>query len=1150
MPPIEKDLDFEGASGKIEPRKGDEQMFPQLQSVSSYSLLQSTLKIPEYLDAASQRGYTSAGLMDLNNMSGAVEFYRAAGARGIKPLFGLQVDYEDDQHAPRRLLFLAMTTKGFHALIKISTRKMTQSKPLQLPDFAPLAEDVAVITPGNRLDPVLAPLFLGEQEMSSRNYEELKQHFSGNLFLGMQAATLSAQQHVNLLTWLKFGAEHQQEFCALQEVRFLDEEDAASLAMLRAIDKGENATLEELPKTGSRYLRSAAVCQELFLTAELPETETRQLAKALENAERLASAATVEMNFSRTKLPHFPVPEGTNAAGFLQRLAQKGLKERISADPRYEKRLAYELSVIHQMGFDDYFLIVWDLLRFAREQGITLGAGRGSAAGSLVAYALFITGVDPIKYDLLFERFLNPERQSMPDIDIDIPDNRRQQMIRYVIQRYGEDHVAQIATFGTLAAKMVLRDVGRVLRFSQSEMNLWSKAIPRELHISLVKAYEESRRLQALVSESERNRRFFTIAQKLEGLPRHLSTHAAGVVISDQPLDETVPLERSGETLLTQFTMGDVEAVGLLKMDFLGLRNLTIIADTLAAIRKDTGQTLKLEAIPLDDPKTLQLFQKGETIGIFQFEKSTVRNVLRRLHPESIEDIAAVNALNRPGPSTNIPTFIRRKHGEEPITYPAPALEPVLKNTYGIIVYQEQIMQIASVMAGFSLGQADILRRAISKKKKRILDEQRLNFIEGAEKKGYSKKTAEEVYRYIERFADYGFNRSHAFAYSFVGFQLGYLKAHFPEQFFAALMDSVSNDREKIRLYINDARRFGIRVTPPDINLSRHGFVQQKGKIIFGFDAIKGMRRDFIDAVLEARRSGPFRSFEDFMHRLEKKKRKKEMITLLIQAGAFDTLTPNRNQLVQDIDPILEDLDFNLDFSEELGGLRLPEVDDYPLDERLQMEESLLGVYVSSHPIERFDVLKQAGRLPEIAELSASRQPVSVLGYVKGIRVFRTKKGESMAALEINDLSGELRVTLFPRQWRKFSAIVSEGAVYLFSGKVEVDRYNQGLQLLAENIQPADDLLAELPQNVVAVKISSREEYAVVKKQLDQSLSTHPGHEGVEIYLLAEKKKIPFSKLPRVGELPGLTSEIAGLIGENNVKVISFQRLIDPHKSK
>lgn len=1086
-------------------------VFPQLYTKTAYSLLNSTIKISQYVETALERGYHQLALTDQNVLYGAVEFYEACKKSDIKPIIGL--DYHS---STQHLLLYAANLTGYHNLMKISSKRLIEEDfSLEqhpewctglfavLPTETLLREKEMLIATLERLD--LLPF---EELLYECGFPEIELPFESQELL--KKASL--------------------EPIALHQVAYLDGDEAFAVEVMRHIQEGtrieKNLNHDQLNTTGSAFLLEELQLREWFENAE---------PTALANAQRIADACHVEIPLHQSLYPHYPLPEGSTAEKFLADLCWEAFPKRIkSITPVYEERLRMELEVIHQMGFDDYFLIVWDVMDFTHKTGIVTGAGRGSGAASLVAYVLSITDVDPIQYGLLFERFLNVERHNMPDFDLDIPDNRRNEVLHYVKEKYGTYHVAQIATFGTMAAKMVLRDVGRVFGLSQSESNRWSAAVPKQLKISLKEAYEKSARFAELVNSDQKSRLLFETASILEGLPRHVSTHAAGVVISDENLLETIPLQAGSEDiLLTQFTMHDVEALGLLKMDFLGLRNLSIIDHALKDIRRIYKQDLKIKEVPLDDEKTLAIFQRGETAGVFQFESAGIRNVLRKLGPNSIEDIAAVNALYRPGPMENIDHFIRRKKGQEPIEYPDDSLIDILENTYGVIVYQEQVMQVAAKMAGYSLGQADILRRAMSKKKKSVLDAERKNFVSGAMARGYSSEKADQVYDYIERFANYGFNRAHAFAYSFVGYQMAYLKAHYPGPFYAALMDSVSQNPQKVKEYLNEARKNSIQILQPDINQSYYNFTLTKNEQIrFGLTSIKGIRRDFVKEIIEERRAnGKYTSVDNFLLRQDQRWLKTDILLPMILVGAFDSLSSNRKQIAEELSGKIQNVIYSGGSTSLLDILSLKEeeIADYTLEERLQFEEEHLGIYLSGHPTEGYTKLRLSHKLVTVTDLIPEKS-AEVLLYIKNIREIRTKKGEKMAFLDANDYTGEISVTLFPRLYRQLGN-VEQNSVYLVRGKVEVSRYDQSLQILAEQVTvpPTDDDVKICYLRVTDVLDTSEN-----REKLMETIKAFPGHSPVVIYFTQDKRKVALDKRLWVEANESFKNEISQLLGSEN----------------
>ncbi|MHA3066071.1 DNA polymerase III subunit alpha [Lacticaseibacillus saniviri] len=1012
--------------------------FTQFQVHSSYSLLNSPQTLPGIIQAAKTRGYSRVALTDTNVVSGLVDFYTQAKQADIMPILGMTMQLADET-----FLLIAETTAGYHQLLRLSSQVMLHPDATfdDLDNFTGLA----VITTAKST--VVDLIEQGQAQQAQAAFERFNTKSPASVFIGVTPAMV---QH----DIVAFARLHNYPLLALGDVWYQDPTDAFTQQVLQAIDAGTQLNFRDptLFDAGERWLMPETQMTQLFEAADLTD--------ALTNMASLAKRCDVTIDFKQPQLPHYQTPDGQSAPAYLAMLAQSGLTKRLG-DPipeAYQTRLAYELDVITKMGFADYFLVIWDVMNHAHEVGIITGPGRGSAAGSLVSYALAITEVDPIQYNLLFERFLNPNRANMPDIDLDIPDNRRNELINYVHDKYGANHMAQIVTFGTFGAKQALRDVARVFGLSQFQSNQWSNAIPPGLHVSLQQAYQQSQALKNLVADAQENQRLFQTALAIEGLPRHYSTHAAGIVLSDQPLTDTVALQSGGDGIeQTQFAMGNVEALGLLKMDFLGLRNLSILASTLSYVQKQTGQAINPATIPLDDPDTLALFARGDTNGVFQFESSGIKAVLRQLGPSSFEDVVAVNALYRPGPMENIDTFVARKHGQEPISYPAPALEPILAPTSGVLVYQEQVMQVASVMGGFSLGEADLLRRAMSKKKAAVLADEQKRFIDGALEKGFDRQTAETVYAYIDRFANYGFNRSHAVAYSMIAFWLAYLKVHFPAAFFTSLMNSSLSNTAKLRIYLQEARELKVRVVGPDINTSQRYFSVNQDQILFGLLSIKGVRRDFAGDILTARKNGPFKDLRDFLQRLDPKWLKTATLAPLVDAGVFDRFDSNRAQVAFNLDELIESVKLS---GNDVGLFemlqpKLTKVDAWTLSEQLDREQAALGVYLSGHPVEKFNFLKQQYPIQAIASLEAD-QSVTILAQIRHAKRIRTKKGQAMAFVDVQDQTGGASVTIFPSLYPVFDQL-PEDAIVMIQGKTELR--NDALQVIANSIQLADALM-------------------------------------------------------------------------------------------
>lgn len=1109
--------------------------FVPLQVLSSFSLLKSTTKIDQLIQTAKQRGYQSLALTDEDVLYGVVDFYNAAKQAGIHPIIGLtlHVKSSDQSSQAKPVVLLAKNQSGYQNLMTLSTMQQTKDDHtmVTISEISPFLHHLFIILPSD--GELYSLIRAGEADAAKQLLHQWQQHTDqeslligisdqSDVILRQSIQQLSTGQHVELV--------------ALNRVGYLNAQDHFAVEVLRAIDRGDkfNHPAALAREVGTHWLKP--------MDEVIKTYDEMQLSTAAYKTQWVSEQCQVDFTFQAPVLPHFHNQVNLSSAQYLQQLCVTGLQKRslaphITIDD-YQKRLKYELNVIHQMGFDDYFLIIWDVMRYAHEQNITTGPGRGSAAGSLVAYALAITDVDPLQYHLLFERFLNQQRVQMPDIDLDIPDNRREEILQYVHAQYGHEQVAQIITFGTLAAKQVLRDVGRTFGLSQFEMSSWSGAIPNQLHITLQQAYQNSQRLQNLISDSQLNQLLFQTAIALEGLPRHYSTHAAGIVLSAQPLTKLIPLQNGSEGLLmTQFPKDTVEALGLLKMDFLGLRNLTIMAQSVTLIKQHQPD-FQLQKIDLTDPATLELFQRGDTNGVFQFESTGIKNVLVQLYPDNFELIVAVNALYRPGPMENIDHFIARKKGTETISYPDESLKSILGPTFGILVYQEQVMQVASQMAGFSLGEADLLRRAMSKKKRQTMDNMRSKFIAGAKKRGYSDQVATQVFDYIDQFANYGFNRSHAVAYSKMAFEMGYLKTHFPAAFFAALLNSVMNNPDKIKLYLLEANRHQVKVLGPDINSSSSEFTLVNGQILFGLASIKGLRRDFIAAVKAQRTAkGPFSDLLTFIQRMDRKWRKRDLIEPLIYSGAFDGLGYNRAELVDALPKLLDSIELtgeSLSLFEELK----PTIDERPefsLTTKLSFEEQYLGAYLSGHPVSQYNQRLPQTQLTLITQL-VENMTVNILLFVSHVKVIRTKRGEQMAFVSGSDQTGSIDVTVFPKLYKRVAELLANNQILLISGKTEI---NRGLQLIANQIVTAKHAVAK--QQAVpgkqrwVLRIDEMHQSEIVETQLKELLADINGNVPVILFYPVNDQKYMQPKDLWLPDDPMIKNRLGQLLGPNNV---------------
>ena len=1025
-----------------------------LQNLSSFTLLESPTKVKNLAENAKKKGYSAIALTDINITYGLVDFYKAAKDTGIKPLLGMQLRINGliDEANKYDLIVIAKDDQGYKNILRLSsavnllTENGEKENVLIFEDLKKYIGHLILITPSN-LHSELKMLQTNNPKMGANYLRKLQDSLpsSSSMYLGVYADSRQ-QEYINYIRSL--ATQFSLPLTAVEDGQYLNRNEQFLRRTLQAIKTNTHLeNIEQLAKqAGSHYLKNSEELQVSYRKFDIED--------ALENAEKIGKICTAEIKFQDPQLPKFKQNKFPTSKEYLHALAQEGLAKRFNNQipAQYQKRLDYELQVINEMGFDDYFLIVWDVMNFAHSVHITTGPGRGSAAGSLVSYALRITEVDPIEYNLLFERFLNPARQQMPDIDLDIPDNRRDEVIKYMFEKYGMNHAAQILTFGTLAAKQVLKDVCRVFGLNKVETYRWLDAIPHSKgKITLAEAYQKSKELQLLVNTNELSKILFATAEHLENLPRHYSIHAAGLVITDDSLAEIVGLQAGPLGIpVTQQTKFNVESLGLLKIDFLGLRNLTILGNIVAALRADRID-IDPNQIPLDDQETLALFQRGDTDAVFQFESDGIKRVLEQLHPDSFEDIVAVNALYRPGPINNIDHFINRKHGKERVQYPDPSLKKILGTTYGVLVYQEQVMQTAQVLAGFSLGEADLLRRAMSKKNAEVIQRERAKFIEGAIKLGRKKETAEKVYDYIAQFANYGFNRSHAVAYSKIAFWLAYFKVHYPGAFYLALLNSNMGNRHKIAQYLTQAQEAGIKILPPDIENSKADFSLENGKILVGLKAIRGLRSDLLKQILEIKR--PIKSMTDFLWKIDNNLLSADAVGNLIKAGTFDRLAPNRNELLKINKDLVESVKMagsNLSLFETLE----PKVEEEKMPtaaEKSAMEVEAMGFSTGINPIIAVQKYARKFNAKRLQVFESNEQGIAV-GKLMKVKQITTKKGDNMAFAVFSDTSGEKDFTIFPQVWEKVGENLKIGEIYLLQVRTQSDRFNPNkIQFLLSN---------------------------------------------------------------------------------------------------
>ncbi|HYB74510.1 MAG TPA: DNA polymerase III subunit alpha [Candidatus Sulfotelmatobacter sp.] len=1061
--------------------------FVHLHVHSQYSLLDGACHVDKLVEKAKGFQMPALALTDHGNLFGAVDFYSKASRAGVKPIVGCEVyvapssrferspqdgNYEGANH----LTLLARNEKGYKNLMKLVTAGYLEGfyyKPrIDRELFAQHAEGLLALS--GCLNSEFCQALLGGDEARAREvagwYCEVlgREHF----FLEIQNHDLPEQHQVNKGI-LKLSRALDLPLVATNDVHYLNAGDATAHEVLLCIQTGKTMKDPDRMRFTSQqfYLKSPAEMHALF--AEVPD--------ALKHTIAVAERCNLQMTFGKIRLPRYEVPEGHTPDSYLAHLAREGLKRRYpTPSPAVLERLEHELAVIDKTGFAGYFLVVWDFISFARKSGIPVGPGRGSAAGSLVSYCLGITSIDPLHYGLFFERFLNPERVSMPDMDIDFCYERRDEVIDYVTRRYGKDNVSQIITFGTMGAKAVIRDVARAMGLPYSEADRIAKLVPTKLDITLEDALAQSPPLAEQVRTRREVAELYQVAKSLEGLTRHASTHAAGVVISPDPLTEHVPLYKASKgdvnTITTQFDMKAVEKIGLLKMDFLGLRTLTVIADTLKLVQEAQGVRLDIEALPLDDARTFQLLSEGRTFGVFQLESSGMREMLRGLKPERLEDVIACVALYRPGPMDMIKDFIGRKHGRVKVTYEHPVLEKILRETYGIMVYQEQVMQIASDLAGFTMGQADLLRRAMGKKDAVLMAEQKQKFVEAAKGRGVPKEKAEKIADLIEQFAGYGFNKSHSAAYALVAYQTAYLKAHYPVEFMAALLTSEMADTDKIVRYIEECRQMGIEVLPPDVNDSSSSFTVVGGKVRFGLVAVKNVGEKAIQSILDTRKAqGRFTSLYDFCERVDLQLVNKRVLESLIKCGAFDSLGLRRAQLLAVVDKAMEAgqsaqrdrRQGQVSLLDVLGGPggaakapvpAPPEVPEFSRADLLRAEKETLGFYITGHPLAEYGAALRRHATATTEELPNRRDKdtVTLGAIVSAVKEISTKSGDRMAFITLEDTGGSVEAIAFPELYRQNMLHLVKDAAVLVKGQLDVG--DEIVKLLLSEVRPLADL--------------------------------------------------------------------------------------------
>lgn len=1146
-----------------------ENNFVHLHTHTAYSLLDGQGTVQRILDRAAELGQQAMAITDHGNMYGVIEFYEYAKKVGIKPILGCEVylaarsrfDKTYELDAERyHLILLAKNNTGYRNLMKIVSFGFTEGfyyKPRVDFELLEKYSEGIIALSGCMFGLLSRRILSGDYDGAAAAADRFVSIFGkGNFYIEIQDHGLYDQKRLNA-GLIKLAREKGLPLAATNDIHYVNRSDAYYQDVLMCVQTGRTIDDPERMKMESSelYVKSASEMNELF--SAVPE--------ALENTVRIAEMCNVEIEFGKLHLPSFDVPEGFTPFEYLKRLSDDGFSDRFpneAADKSSAvyRRMLYELDTINSMGYVDYFLIVRDFIRYARENGIMVGPGRGSAAGSVVSYCLGITNIDPIKYDLIFERFLNPERVSMPDIDVDFCYERRQEVIDYVHRKYGADRVCQIITFGTLAARQSVRDVGRALNMSYASVDSVAKQIPFELNMTLSKALVLNPKLKQMYDSDENVKRLIDTSSALEGLPRHASTHAAGVVITAEPVYNYVPLQKNDDVITTQFPMTTIERLGLLKMDFLGLRTLTVIRDAVLMAERNHGVKIDIERLSFDDEAVYNMISSGDTDGVFQLESTGMKRFMTELKPSAFEDIIAGISLYRPGPMDSIPRYIANKHNPEAISYKHPMLEPILNVTYGCIVYQEQVMQIVRELGGYSLGRADLVRRAMSKKKADVMAQEKHNFIygvmdgssrvDGAVRRGVDEKTAEAIFDEMMDFASYAFNKSHAAAYAVVAYQTAWLKCHYPAEFFSALMNSFIDSSAKITKYIMIAKKLGIVVIPPDINRSGKGFTVCGGEIVFGLGAVKNVGDGVVEAIEEERgRNGRFVSFTDFCERTAGKRINKRAVESLIKSGAFDSLNIKRSVMLYEFEPLIDNVigsskrgmpgqislfDLNGDEKARHSADNFPDRAELPKNELLAMEKESIGIYVSGHPLDEFAELQFSPGITTVLSVSENEDKsyhsgngVRIIGIVTAVRLRRTKRGEIMKYIEAEDLTGSIECLAFPNTVRIYDSFFEKDSRIIINGELDMGD-DSAPKLLIRSVEP----LRHLKKTKLYIRLNdgSDAEISRVREILDSA----GGSAELCLYIKSSGQLIKSRRGVSLGSVDKLRKEF----GSDNVKIV------------
>ncbi len=1144
--------------------------FVHLHTHTAYSLLDGEGTIPKLIERAKELGQTAMAITDHGNMYGVIDFYECAKQNGIKPIIGCEVyvaarsrfdKVHDLDSQSCHLILLAENDVGYHNLMKLVSAGFIEGF-----YYRPRI-DMDILREHNEGIIALSACMSGvlSRQLLSGNYDEAKRRAQEFLdifgrdryFIEIQDHGIFEQKKLNR-DLISIARELNIDIVATNDIHYTLKRDAEYQDVLMCIQMGKTVDDEDRMKMD---------CDQLYLKSEEEMTELfSYIPEALENTQKIADRCNVEIEFGKFHLPKFEIPNGLTAYEYLKQLVDRGMRERYpNADESVVSRMQYELDTISQMGYVDYFLIVWDFIHYAKSHGIPVGPGRGSAAGSVVAYCLHITDVDPIKYSLIFERFLNPERVSMPDIDIDFCYVRRGEVIDYVNRKYGSDNVAQIVTFGTMAARLAIRDVGRALNIPYGRVDEVAKQVPNELKMTIKKALTVNYKLKELYDSSAEIKKLIDTAIELEGLPRHTSTHAAGVVITSGGIGNFVPLQKNDDVITTQFTMTTIERLGLLKMDFLGLRTLTVIQDAVMHIKQAHGADVNIENLDMDDAAVYEMISRGETDGVFQLESGGMKQFMKELKPTSIEDIIAGISLYRPGPMDSIPMYVANKNNPSMVKYKHPMLEHILNMTYGCIVYQEQVMQIVRELGGYSLGRADLVRRAMSKKKADVMQKERQNFIygtdeggvhvDGAVARGIDEKTAASIFDEMMDFASYAFNKSHAAAYAVVAYRTAWLKCHYPVEFFAALLTSFIDNASKISKYIEVVKRLGIEMLPPSINKSGKDFSVDNGCLRFGLAAVKNVGGAVVDEIAAERETGgDFIGLTDFCKRMVSRKMNKRVVESLIKCGAFDEFGLKRAQLFRAYERVMDDAQYaakntmpgQLDMFSMMSGEAERNADnfedcrEFPETELLAMEKESIGMYVSGHPLDSKAAAVRAASTASISDIIENEDKrfnigsqVTVSGIITKVRNQLTKKGDMMRYVEFEDLTASMEVIIFPGQLRRFADIAVEGSIVTISGNLDISD-DAPPKLRLEDMRMLDETARKRAR--LYLRLDSTD--TVVLNEVKRILKAESGDVSVVIKYSDNGQVVAAPKSMMVKRNDERTEILKKLLGDENVRLV------------